>query len=200
MARRRRRKWTASPPQISAAQTAEPKPTPNGVGPFQIRLYGNPVLHQKALPIPEITAVERKLAEDMLATMYAANGVGLAAPQVGVLKRLLVIDVNRDDPASSPLVLFNPEIQHLEGEVVEEEGCLSFPDIIADVKRAAKAVVIAQNIDGESIRVEGEALLARVLQHEIDHLNGILFIDHISGLKRQLLQGKLRKLKQKSQQ
>ncbi|CAI8035795.1 Peptide deformylase, partial [Geodia barretti] len=98
-----------------------------------------------------------------------------------------------------PLVLFNPEIQSLAGETIEEEGCLSFPGITADVKRAAKAVVTAQGIDGEPIRIEGEDLLARALQHEIDHLNGILFIDYVSGLKRQLLRGKLRKLQQSQQ-
>ncbi|CAI8035796.1 Peptide deformylase [Geodia barretti] len=129
----------------------------------------------------------------MLSTMHASPiGVGLAAPQVGILKRLIVIDLNREEP-------FNPEIQSLAGETIEEEGCLSFPGITADVKRAAKAVVTAQGIDGEPIRIEGEDLLARALQHEIDHLNGILFIDYVSGLKRQLLRGKLRKLQQSQQ-
>ena len=169
--------------------------------PFCIRLYNDPVLREKALPVQEITDVERKLAEDMLATMYASPiGVGLAAPQVGVLKRLIVIDLNREEPEGAPLVLFNPKIQSLVGETIEEEGCLSFPGITADVKRAAKAVVTAQGIDGEPIWIEGEDLLARALQHEIDHLNGILFIDHLSGLKRQLLRGKLRRLQQHSQQ
>ena len=154
---------------------------------------------KKALPVQEITDVERKLAEDMLTTMYASPiGVGLAAPQIGILRRLIVIDLDRDDPEETPLVLFNPEIQSLEGETIEEEGCLSFPGITADVKRASKAVVTAQGIDGEPIRIEGEDLLARALQHEIDHLNGILFIDYVSGLKRQLLRGKLRKLQQHS--
>ena len=97
-------------------------------------------------------------------------------------------------------MLFNPKIHSLEGETIEEEGCLSFPGIIADVKRAAKAVVTAQGINGEPIRIEGKDLLARALQHEIDHLDGILFVDHLSGLKRQLLRGKLRKLQQQSQE
>ncbi len=170
-------------------------------GPYRIRPYGDLVLREKALPVQEITDVERKLAADMLTMMYASPiGVGLAAPQVGVLKRLIVIDVDRNDPEGSPLVLFNPKIQSMEGETIKEEGCLSFPNITANVKRAAKVVVTAQNIDGEPIRVEGEALLARALQHEIDHLDGILFIDYVSGLKRQLLRGKLRKLQQQSQQ
>ena len=169
-------------------------------GAFRIRLYSDPVLREKALPVQEITDVERKLAEDMLTTMYASPiGVGLAAPQVGILKRLIVIDVDRDDPERSPLVLFNPKIQSMEGKVIVEEGCLSFPDITADVKRAAEVVVTAQDIDGEPICIEAEDLLARALQHEIDHLDGILFIDYISGLKRQLLRGKLRKLQQSQQ-
>ncbi len=168
--------------------------------PFRIRLYSDPVLREKALPVQEITDVERKLAADMLTTMYTSPiGVGLAAPQVGILKRLIVIDLDRDDPEEAPLVLFNPKIHSLAGETTEEEGCLSFPGITADVKRAAKAVVTAQDIDGEPIRIEGEDLLARALQHEIDHLDGILFIDRVSGLRRQLLRGKLRKL-QYSQQ
>ena len=170
------------------------------VGPFRIRLYSDPVLRERALPIQEITDVERKLAEDMLNTMYASPiGVGLAAPQVGILKRLIVIDLNRNDLEGTPWVLFNPKIHSLEGETIEEEGCLSFPGITADVRRAAKAVVTAQDIDGEPIQIEGEDLLARALQHEIDHLDGILFIDHISGLRRQLLRGKLRKLQQSQQ-
>ena len=170
-------------------------------GPFCIRLYSNPVLREKALPVQEITEVERKLAADMLATMYASPiGVGLAAPQVGVLKRLIVIDLDRDTPEGSPLVLFNPTIQNLAGEATEEEGCLSFPGITADVKRAVRAVVTAQDIDGEPVRIEAEDLLARALQHEIDHLDGILFIDYVRGLKRQLLRGKLRKLQQHSEQ
>jgi peptide deformylase len=159
------------------------------------------VLREKALPVQEITVAERKLAADMLATMYASPiGVGLAAPQVGILKRLIVIDLDRDNPEGDPLVLFNPKVQSLEGELVAEEGCLSFPGITADVKRAAKVVVTAQDIDGAPICLEGEDLLARALQHEIDHLDGILFIDHVSGLKRKLLRGKLRKLQRQLQQ
>ena len=154
------------------------------------------MLRQKALPIPKITDVEQKLAEDMLATMYAApNGVGLAAPQVGVLKRLIVIDLNRDDVSSKPLVLINPETQRLDGESIEDEGCLSIPNITAEVKRANEAVVSALNLDEEIVSVKTEGLLARVLQHEIDHLDGVLFIDRVKGLRRQVLRKKLRKLK-----
>jgi peptide deformylase len=200
MAGRKRRKRHASSPKIAIASTVGKYHHDCVEGPLPIRLYSDLVLREKALPVQEITVAERKLAADMLATMYASPiGVGLAAPQVGILKRLIVIDLDRDDPEGSPLVLFNPKIQSLAGETIEEEGCLSLPGITADVKRAAKAVVTAQGIDGEPIRIEGEDLLARALQHEIDHLNGILFIDYISGLKRQLLRGKLRRLQQSQQ-
>ena len=198
MAKRKRKKRNL--PNIPAAswQPAEIRDIEQNEvpqGPLRIRLYGDEVLRKKAFPIQEITEVERKLVEGMLVAMYAApNGIGLAAPQVGVLKRLIVIDINRNDPASRPLMLINPEIESLEGESIAEEGCLSIPDVTADIKRAEKAVVTALNMDGEEIRVEGEGFLARALQHEIDHLNGVLFIDHVSGLKRQLLRGKLRKL------
>ena len=201
MARRKRRKRIASTPKVAGVSTVDKPLHGCAEGPFRIRLYSDPILREKAFPVQEITDVERKLAENMLATMYASPiGVGLAAPQVGVLKRLIVIDVDRDNPDTSPLVLFNPKIQSLAGKLIEEEGCLSFPGITADVKRAAEAVVTAQDIDGELIRIEGEGLLARALQHEIDHLDGILFIDYVRGLKRQLLRGKLRKLQQHSQQ
>ena len=201
MARHKRRKRTASLPRVARSSTVDKQHQDCAEGPLRIRLYSDPVLREEALPVQEITDVERKLAEDMLTTMYASPiGVGLAAPQVGILKRLIVIDLNREEPEGTPLVLFNPKIHSLEGETIEEEGCLSFPGITADVKRAAKAVVTAQGIDGEPIRIEGEDLLARALQHEIDHLNGILFIDHLSGLRRQLLRGKLRRLQQHWQQ
>ena len=198
MAKRKRKKCNlpnipAVSSQLAESRDIEQNEVPQG--PRRIRLYGDEILRKKAFPIQEITEVERKLAEEMLVVMYAApNGIGLAAPQVGVLKRLIVIDVNRNDLASRPLMLINPEIESLEGESIAEEGCLSIPDVTADIKRAEKAVVTALNMDGEEIRVEGEGFLARALQHEIDHLNGVLFIDHVSGLKRQLLRGKLRKL------
>ena len=201
MARRKRRKRTASLPKAARSATAEVLSHGCAEAPFCIRIYSDPVLRERARPVQKITDVERKLAEDMLTTMYASPiGVGLAAPQVGILKRLIVIDLDRNNPEGTPLVLFNPKIHSLEGKAIEEEGCLSFPGITADVKRAAKAVVTAQDIDGEPIKIEGEDLLARALQHEIDHLNGILFIDYVRGLKRQLIRGKLRKLQQHSQQ
>ena len=200
MAERKRRKRYTSSPKIARASTVDKSHHDCAAGHLRIRLYSDPVLREKALPIQEITVAERKLAADMLATMYASPiGVGLAAPQVGILKQLIVIDVDRDNPERYPLVLFNPKVQTLEGELVVEEGYLSFPGITADVKRAAKIVVTAKDINGESIRVEGEDLLARALQHEIDHLDGILFIDYVSGLKRKFLRGKLRKLQRQLQ-
>ena len=161
--------------------------------PLQLCYYGNPVLRKKAKPVAEIAEAERQLAEQMLETLYnTGNGIGLAATQVGILKRLIIIDIGEDDDETyEPLVLFNPEILNVEGEVVAEEGCLSIPNVTAEVRRPEKVVVDGINIQGEPIRIEADGLLARVLQHEIDHLNGVLFIDRISGLKRQLLKDEL---------
>lgn len=166
--------------------------------PLQIRYYGDPVLRKRAQPVQEITDAEYQLAEQMLMTLYATgNGVGLAATQIGVLKRLIIIDVGEDDDeAYEPLMLFNPEILSAEGEAVAEEGCLSMPNVTAEVKRPEKIVVDALNIHNEKVHIEADGLLARVLQHEIDHLNGVLFIDRIGGLKRQLLSSELKKLQQ----
>ena len=197
MAKRKRRKpIPAHAPSASAPPTEEQK---NQDDVLQIRLYGDPVLRQKALPIEKITSAERELVDSMLETLYAIpNGVGLAAPQVGVLRRLVVIDVNREDLDSKPLVLINPEIQSHEGEAIDEEACLSIPDVTADVKRAEKVHVSALSVGGEHFSIEEEGFFARVLQHEIDHLDGVLFIDHVGGLKRQLLRKKLRRIQQQS--
>jgi peptide deformylase len=132
----------------------------------------------------------------MLMTLEATgNGIGLAATQVGVLKRLIIVDIGEvDDEEYEPLVLFNPEILSSEGEIVAEEGCLSIPDVTADVKRPERIVVEGINAQRQPIRIEANGLLARVLLHEIDHLNGVLFIDRISGLKRRLLSDELLRL------
>ncbi len=161
--------------------------------PLQLCYYGNPALRKRAKPLAEITEAERQLADQMLETLYnTGNGIGLAATQVGILKRLIIIDIGEDDDETyEPLVLFNPEILSVEGEVVAEEGCLSIPNVTAEVKRPEKVVVDGMDIRGEPIHIEADGLLARVLQHEIDHLNGVLFIDRISGLKRQLLKDDL---------
>ena len=166
--------------------------------PLQMRYYGDPVLRKRAESVAEITEAEYQLAEQMLMTLYATgNGIGLAATQVGVLKRLIIVDIGEDDDeAYEPLVLFNPEIMSSDGEVVAEEGCLSIPDVTADVKRPERIVVHGIDVQSESVRIEADGLLARVLLHEVDHLNGVLFIDRISGLKRQLLKDELLRIQQ----
>jgi len=164
---------------------------------YSIRMYGDPVLHQQALPIEEITEKDHQVARRMLATMYSNPiGIGLAATQVGILRRLVVIDIDRDDPDNAPIILINPEILEQEGESVIEEGCLSIPELKAEIKRPEKIIVSARTLDGEEIIIEDESLLARVLQHEIDHLNGILFIDHLSRKKQKRLKSKLRQIRQ----
>ncbi|CAI8055045.1 Peptide deformylase [Geodia barretti] len=166
--------------------------------PLQLRYYGDPVLRKKAEPITEITEAELQIAEQMLETLYTTGtGIGLAATQVGILKRLIIVDIGEDDDEEyEPLALFNPEILSFEGEIVAEEGCLSIPDVTADVKRPEQIVVEGINVQREPIRIEADGLLARVLQHEIDHLNGILFIDRINGLKRRLLSDELLRVQQ----
>ena len=166
--------------------------------PLQLRYYGDPVLRKRAEPVQKITEAEIKLAEEMLITLYATgNGIGLAATQVGILKQFLIVDLSEnEDDGIEPLFLFNPEILSAEGESVAEEGCLSIPDLRADVRRPEKIVVKVMNLRSKDVEFEADGLLARVLQHEIDHLNGTLFIDRISGLKRQLLRGELKKLHQ----
>ncbi len=166
--------------------------------PLQLRYYGDPILRKRAETVQEITNVELKLAEEMLITLYASFGVGLAATQVGVLKRFLIVDIGEDADGKEfePLMLFNPEILSVEGESIAEEGCLSIPDLRADVKRPDSIIVKAMNIDSEDVQIEADGLLSRVIQHEIDHLNGVLFIDRISGLKRQLLRDELKIIQQ----
>lgn len=164
--------------------------------PLQLRYYGDPVLRKRAKPVAEITDAELQFAEQMFMTLEATgNGIGLAATQVGVLKRIIIINIGEiDDEVYEPLVLFNPEILSSEGEIVAEEGCLSIPDVTADVKRPERIVVEGINAERESICIEADGLLARVLLHEIDHLNGVLFIDRIGGLKRRLLSDELLRL------
>lgn len=146
---------------------------------LDIHVLGSPVLRQPGLPVAEITDEIRRLASDMFETMYAAKGIGLAAPQVGVSLRLAVIDV--DD---NPFVIINPEILLREGTQRGEEGCLSIPEIYGDVDRAERVVVRATSVSGEAYELDARDLLARCLQHEIDHLDGKLFLDHLSFLKR----------------
>jgi len=160
---------------------------------LEILHFPNPVLKQKAQPIEKIDDSVRKLAEDLAETMYAAPGVGLAANQVGYPVRLAVIDVSPHDQPKQLLVLVNPVIVAAEGECTWDEGCLSVPECNEEVKRHKKVVVRFQNLEGETLEVAGEDLLGVALQHEIDHLDGILFIDRLSPLKRRLIKKKLLK-------
>lgn len=160
---------------------------------LEILHYPNPILNKKSFPVHTIDATIRQLAKDMAETMYAAPGVGLAAPQIGHSLRLAVIDITPADQPKNLQVLINPEIVNAEGECTWEEGCLSVPDCSEEVKRKKKITVRYQNLEGETLEMIGEDLLAIALQHEIDHLDGILFIDRLSRLKRSLLKKKLRK-------
>jgi peptide deformylase len=146
---------------------------------LEIHVLGAPILRQDTQPVAAVTDEIRRLADDMFETMYAAKGIGLAAPQVGRRERLFVVDV--DD---APLVLINPELVSKDGTAKGEEGCLSIPEIYGDVERAARVTMRALDIDGNAFEVEGTELLGRCLQHEMDHLQGRLFIDYLSILKR----------------
>lgn len=156
---------------------------------LEIKEYGESVLREKSLPVKEITPEILNLIRDMAEIMYATSGVGLAAPQIGVSKRIMVIDGEED----GLIVLINPIIVKSEGEVIEEEGCLSIPEVYSKVKRSLKVTVKALNENGEPIELTKEGLIARALQHELDHLEGILFIDRIGKVKRQILLDKLKK-------
>ena|SRR5579875_3255995 len=156
--------------------------------------YPDPVLQRRTEPVTEFNNELRALVDDMFESMYAAQGIGLAAPQIGVPKRLTVIDLSLGKDPKEKIVLVNPEIIHKEGRQVEEEGCLSLPEIREKVSRAYKVRVRSQDLDGNWFELDGEELLARAFQHEIDHLDGILFIFRISALKRDLILRRIRKL------
>ena len=160
---------------------------------LHICTYPEEILRRRAEPITEIDEEVVKLVDHMAETMYSAPGIGLAATQVGVSKQVLVADIAPRRPESELIVLINPEIVAAEGEVIFEEGCLSVPDYQAEVKRHEKVTVRGLNLQGEEVEIEAEGLLAVVLQHEIDHLNGMLFIDRLSKLKRDLYKRKVRK-------
>ncbi len=157
--------------------------------------YGEPMLEQAAEPVTEFDTPDLKdLIADMWETMYAAKGVGLAAPQIGHGKRVSVIDISVGEDETKKIVIINPEIISREGKQTGEEGCLSIPGFREAVTRASKVAIRAQNEQGERLELNGEELLARAFEHEIDHLNGILFINHLSGLKRDIIRRKIRKL------
>jgi peptide deformylase len=161
---------------------------------YPVVKYGDPVLEKIAAPVTVFDEELKKLVEDMFESMYAAHGVGLAAPQIGISRRIAVIDITFKEDPNAKLVLINPEIIHKEGKQTQNEGCLSLPEFREPVSRARRATVRAQDATGKFFEVSGEDLLARAFQHEIDHLNGHLYIAHISGLKRDLIKRKVRKL------
>ena len=159
----------------------------------EIIKYGRPELVRRSDPVENFDADLRQLANDMLETMYSADGVGLAAPQVAVNSRLIVVDITAGRQEGHQIVVANPEIVEAEGTQVGEEGCLSIPGYSANVERPWKIRVEACNLEGESVEIEAEEFLARALCHEIDHLNGVLYLDRISPLKREMIKRKIRK-------
>ena len=161
---------------------------------LKIVKYPEPILSQPGEPVNEFDSELRKLVADMFETMYAAQGIGLAAPQVGASKRVTVIDLSAGKDPAQKLVLINPEITFSEGRQYEDEGCLSFPDIREKVVRAFKVKIRAQDEKGKWFEMDGEELLSRAFQHEIDHLDGMLFIFRMSALKRDLNLRKIRKM------
>ena len=161
---------------------------------YPIVKYGKEVLETRGAAVTEFDDKLEKLVADMFETMYAANGVGLAAPQIGLPLRLSVIDTTCGEDPKAKLVLANPEIIATEGEAVQEEGCLSLPDFRAKTPRPERATVRAQDVHGKEFTLTGEGLLARAFCHEIDHLNGKLFIQHVGRLKRESIKRKVRQM------
>jgi peptide deformylase len=160
----------------------------------EIVKYPDPVLEKPGEPVTEFNDELRALVDDMFESMYEAKGIGLAAPQIGLSKRLTVIDLSFKEKPEDKIVLINPEIVFRAGKQHEEEGCLSLPEIREKVTRAAKVKVKAQDLEGKWFEIEGEELLSRAFQHEIDHLDGILFFRRVSALKRDLILRKIRKM------
>ena len=159
---------------------------------LDIRVLGDPILREETKPVEHIDDELRVLARNMFETMYVAKGIGLAAPQVGRTERIAVVDVDE-----RPMVIINPEVIHTEGQAKGEEGCLSIPDVYGDVERPAVVRVRAIGLDGQPFEVDADGLLARCLQHEIDHLHGKLFVDYLSVLKRRSALSKWAKEKDK---
>ncbi len=159
----------------------------------KILTYPSPVLAQKAAPVEEITPELRQLAQDMAETMYEKRGIGLAAPQIGECCRLIAVDISGPEERKELMFLVNPEVVSKTGEVLEEEGCLSVANFRSKVKRAESVVVKAKDLDGKDVEIPADGLLAICLQHEIDHLDGVLFIDHVSRLKRAMYDNKVKK-------
>jgi peptide deformylase len=185
------------PSSEAIAVTPESAAPPRKI--YSVVKYGDPVLEKPGAAITKFDAALEELAEEMFATMYAAQGVGLAAPQIGKSLRIAVVDVTGGKNPEAKIVLVNPEIIHAEGEKREEEGCLSIPGFRGYVVRPQFVTVKAQNAKGESFEIRGEDLLARAFCHEIDHLNGILFLQHLSMLKRDLIRRKIKKLRKQGE-
>ena len=161
---------------------------------YPIVKFGDPVLEKPAEKVTVFDEELKKLTEDMFESMYAARGVGLAAPQIGISRRIAVVDITFKEDPDARLVLINPEIIHKQGRHSQSEGCLSIPDFRESVSRAHAVTIRAQDLTGKLFEKTGEELLARAFQHETDHLNGKLYISHISALKRDLIKRKIRKL------
>lgn len=161
---------------------------------LEIVKYPDPVLETPGDPVTRFDERLKKLVSDMFETMYAAQGVGLAAPQIGVSERLFVMDCSGGRDPDERLALINPEVLRVEGDQAGDEGCLSFPGIFFAVKRSLRAVVRAQNVSGEWFEVDGMELTARCMLHETDHCDGIVFIDKTTPLKRELVKRKIKKL------
>jgi peptide deformylase len=161
---------------------------------YPIVKYGNPVLEKPAEPVTEFGEALKRLVDDMFESMYEAKGVGLAAPQIGISKRLAVIDISFKEDPKAKLVLANPEIIHTAGKQTQSEGCLSIPEFREPLARAQRVTIRAQDVNGRWFERTGEELLARAFLHETDHLNGKLYISHLSALKRDLIKRKIRKL------
>ena len=156
--------------------------------------YGKPTLHQPSRPVDAITDETRALIDDMIETMYAAPGVGLAAPQVGVPLRIFVVDLSVGQQSGELIVMINPEFVEREGMQMENEGCLSVPGFDATVVRPTNAIIRGLDREGQKQTVEGSGLLARAFQHEMDHLDGRLFVDRLRGIQRQMMVRKIKKL------
>lgn len=165
----------------------------------EILKYPHPLLKKRSQEVDEIDGELKKLIQDMTETMYDAGGVGLAAPQVGISRRVIVVDVNPIDPQHSLFVMINPEIVLEEGDVDHEEGCLSVPDCLEKVKRREKVQVRGISPEGREIEISGEGVLSFALQHEIDHLNGVLILDRVSPLKRDVYRRKVKKERKKEE-
>ncbi len=163
---------------------------------LEIKKYPDPVLRNKSEEVKDLNGSMQKLIDDMIETMHEAPGIGLAAPQVGESLRLIVVDISQKEGGHPLIVLVNPEIVEAEGRIDSEEGCLSVPNYYSTIKRHGKVLVKGLDRDGNPVEIEAEGLLARVLQHEIDHLNGVLFIDHLSPIKKEFFKKRYKRMLQ----